>query len=95
MLAAAAIREPNNVRKITFKQAMASPEAAEWMAAINREIDSIKKRETFSRPLQRSDLPTGLKDREIVTAKLVFDNKTDNLNRILLRKARLVARGFT
>ena len=74
---------------------MASPEAAEWIAAINRKVNLIKKRETFLYPLQRSNLPTGLKDREIVTAKLVFDNKTDNLNRILLWKARLVARGFT
>ena len=95
ILAAAAIREPNDIKKITFKQAIASLEAAEWMAAINREVNLIKKRKTFSCPLRRSNLPTSLKDREIVTAKLVFNNKTDDLNRILSQKARLVARGFT
>ena len=79
---------------MTFKQAIALPEAAEWIAAINKEVNLIKKREIFSHLLQRSDLPTGLKDREIVTTKLVFNNKTDDLNRILSQKAWLVARGF-
>ena len=51
MLAAAAIREPNDVRKMTFEQAMALLEVVEWMAAINREVDLIKKREIFLRPL--------------------------------------------
>ena len=73
---------------IPFKQAIASPHAKEWKAAIQSEYDSLVSRNTW-RLVPR---PAG---RKLVDFKWVFKLKRDADGNIARYKARLVTRGFT
>jgi hypothetical protein len=78
-----------DVKKLTYKQVADSPDFDQWEEAIQVEVDTLKRLETFSEPQQP---PPGA---EIVTSKLVFNYKKDRDGNIIRYKARLVARGYT
>ena len=72
----------------THQEALQSEEKGKWMDAMNSEIESLKKRGTWS----LVDLPVG---KNLVTNKWVYRIKKDELGRPERYKARLVARGFS
>ena len=72
----------------TYKEAMASPDAHEWEAAMRRELESIASLDSF----KLTELPQG---RKSIGTKWVFLVKRDPDGNILRYKARLVAQGFT
>ena len=78
---------------LTVTEALGSQHADEWQKAIDSEIASIRKNGTFSPSIEK---PPMLSDKEIITAKFVFDLKYDpHTGAVVKFKARLVARGFT
>eukprot|EP01094_Clydonella_sp_ATCC50884_P018694 TRINITY_DN34_c0_g3_i1.p1 TRINITY_DN34_c0_g3~~TRINITY_DN34_c0_g3_i1.p1 ORF type:complete len:1068 (-),score=87.57 TRINITY_DN34_c0_g3_i1:166-3369(-) len=94
---AAAIADEASVQKVTsgakksnlprsFKKAM---ESGEWRDAIREEIDNHDRNKTFE-----WEKDTGQARRK-VDLKWVFDEKSDGSGKIIKRKARLVARGFS
>lgn len=72
----------------TYREAMNSPDCAEWEQAMRDELDSIAQLGTYS----LVELPPG---REAIDTKWVYRIKRDEAGRITRYKARLVARGFT
>ena len=72
----------------TRKQAMDSPDYAEWLEAEQREKQSLNENQVFI----ESDLPKGQK---LVRTKWVYKIKRDKDGNISKYKARLVAMGFT
>jgi hypothetical protein len=72
----------------TVRAAQASPYAAEWAAAMEKEMSSIRAHETF----EVVELPDA--EINVVSCKWVFDVKQEN-GFVTRFKARLVARGFT
>jgi hypothetical protein len=77
-----AIHEPQ-----TLKEAMASPQADLWEAAINEEMASLLENETWD----LVPCPRGIK---AIPSKYVFKLKTDPAGNIERFKARLVIKGF-
>lgn len=75
--------EPQN-----YQEAISSPQASEWIAAMQDEFNSLLKNKTW----ELCDLPP---DRKAITSRWVYKIKLDSQNRINRFKARLVARGFT
>jgi len=81
----ASLKEPT-----TFKQAMESEDADKWLAAIEEELNSLKKMETWhSKPV----IPPN--DRKAVKNKWVFKIKVAPDGTPIRYKARLVAKGFS
>ena len=72
----------------TLAEAQSSPEAKEWMKAVEEEYQSLLKNETW----KLCQLPKG---RKAVGSKWVFKRKFDANGNIERYKARLVAKGFT
>ena len=72
----------------SYKQALRSPQADEWQAAIRSEYDSLIARKTW----KLVPRPAG---RKLVDSKWVFKVKRNADGSIARYKARLVARGFT
>ena len=75
--------QPNVPR--TIKEARATPEAAQWNAAAEREIASFKDRQVY-KLVPRSAVPAG---RKRINLKWVFKRKADSSF-----KARVVAQGW-
>ena len=69
----------------TIQEARASPEAAEWTAAAEREIESLKERKVY-KLVPRTAVPPG---RKRIKSKWVFKRKADGSF-----KGRLVAQGW-
>jgi hypothetical protein len=82
ILALANLETPN-----TFKQAMKSPQVAEWKKSIQAEHQSLIDHGTF----EIVDRPINKKP---ITSRHVFKIKTDDKGAIAKFKTRLVARGF-
>src|SRR5258705_1321173 len=72
----------------THKQAMASPDAAEWLAAERYELDQLAHLNTY----QLTRLPS---NRSRTGCHWVYKIKRDVDGNIILYRARLVAQGFT
>ena len=73
----------------TYQEAINSNEADQWVKAIQEEMDSLRKNETW-------ELVTKPKDRKVVGSKWVFKRKQGTLGNEAPRyKARLVAKGFS
>ncbi|THH04746.1 hypothetical protein EW146_g10095, partial [Bondarzewia mesenterica] len=81
-------RAEANENPPTFAAAMASGNAAEWLAACQEEMSSFEKMEVF-------DVVDRPHDRKIVGSKWVFRVKRGLSGDIEKFKARLVAKGFT
>ena len=73
----------------TWKEAMASPDAAAWRAAADKEIEGCEQMGVWEL-VPRSSVPK----HQIITCKWVFKVKTDSQGRIEKYKARLTPRGF-
>ena len=73
----------------SYSQAMECEESAYWRAAIQAELDSLRRNGTFGPP---QNLPEGKK---AVTSKWVFKRKMKQDGTLDKYKARLVARGYT
>jgi len=76
---------------LSLKEAMASPEADQWRAALDDEFTSLKELGVYDR-MPRSSVPSG---RKIMRGKPVFHQKTEEFGRVVRYKARYVCRGFT
>ena len=72
----------------TVDEALTGPEAEEWRKAMEIEMETLKKMETW----KLDDLPEG---RETVGCKWVFVRKRDEHGNIIRYKGRLVAQGFS
>lgn len=68
------------------KEAIESPNAGEWLKAMQEEIDSINQCGVW----ERADRP----NKNIVSCRSVFKSKTSANNNQTRYRARLVARGF-
>lgn len=71
----------------TVEEALSSSEANEWRQAMDEEINSLLKNETW----ELVDLPTG---KNALPSKWVFKRKTDQQGNIKQYKARLVIKGY-
>ena len=71
----------------TYKQAVSCPDSARWVQAMEEELKSHSINGTW----KPEDCP---RDQSPITAKWVFAIKTDENNKPIRYKARLVARGF-
>jgi len=74
----------------TWKQAMASPEAAKWKAATNKEMASIEEMGVWDL-VSRSSVPRG---QIVIACKWVFKIKTNEHGAVTVYKARLTPKGF-
>lgn len=72
----------------TVKEALASPDKAKWMTAMDRELESLRINDVW-------DLVELPKDRKAVGSKWVFKLKMNADGSVERYKARLVAQGFT
>ncbi|SGY18679.1 BQ5605_C014g07438 [Microbotryum silenes-dioicae] len=70
-----------------YEEAMASPEADKWIAAIKAELDAMARHQV----LIDSDLPSGA---QALRSKWVFTRKENAQGKVTCYKARLVAQGF-
>ncbi|SGY49792.1 BQ5605_C001g00818 [Microbotryum silenes-dioicae] len=70
-----------------YEEAMASPEADKWIAAIKAELDAMARHQV----LIDSDLPSGAR---ALGSKWVFTRKENAQGEVTRYKARLVAQGF-
>ena len=71
----------------TYAEALQSPNAEQWTAAMNEEMASLQENKTWS----LEERPT---DAQLISAKWVFKVKMDAQGNVERFKARLVARGF-
>ena len=74
----------------TYKAAMSSPQKTEWQTAMNDELESHRKNNTWN--AQSCDVPTG---RKYVGTKWIFKVKRDSTGKLLRYKDRLVAKGYS
>ena len=74
----------------TYHEAISRPDSAVWLAAMQREYDSLEERQAF----ERTTLPNGQK---AIGVRLTYDYKYNPDGSIILgkEKARLVAQGFS
>ena len=72
----------------SYRQAMASDQTAEWKAAMDKEIDSLMKNETWV----LTPLPEG---ESVIGSRWVYTMKRDGAGNLTIHKARFVAQGFT
>ena len=88
-LAFAASTSSGSFEPQTFREAMNSPDADLWTAAIDKELKSLREMGTFE---VVDELPSG---RKPIGAKLVFRIKCNADGSIERYKVRLVAKGFS
>jgi hypothetical protein len=74
----------------TFRAAMASPDAAKWRAAMDKEMASCDQLQVWQL-VQRSELPHGA---NVLPPKWVFKIKTDETGAMTQYKARVTPKGF-
>ena len=74
----------------SYREAMASKDAAKWRAAAQAEFDGCVKARTWEL-VPRASLP---KNTNIIRVKWVFKVKTDELGAITKYKARITPKGF-
>ena len=72
----------------TFKEALSSIEAKQWIEAMDDEIDCLNKNETWT----LTELPEG---KTAIGCKWVYKAKTDEHGVVTRYKARLVAQGYS
>ena len=72
----------------SFKDALASPDRAEWQNAMEKELESLQTNDVWD----LVELPEG---RKAVGSKWVFKLKVDADGSVVRHKARLVAQGFS
>ena len=75
-------------RRLSIKEALASPDKAKWMTAMDRELESLGINDVW-------DLVELPEDRKAVGSKWVFKLKMNADGSVERYKARLVAQGFT
>lgn len=73
---------------VTFKQAMAGPHSKEWWTAIQDEINSLERNNTWTLVSRTPD------DRKPLGGRWVFTIKRDSEGRIARYKARWVVKGY-
>lgn len=73
---------------LTYQEAMDSPQANEWVAAMDEELASLKKNDA----LELTEIP---QKRNIIENRWVYKLKRDSSGGVVRFKARLVAKGFT
>ncbi|THH12524.1 hypothetical protein EW146_g7607 [Bondarzewia mesenterica] len=83
-----AARSDSSGNPLTFAAAMASGNAAEWLAACQEEMQSFEKLEVYQEVIRP-------RDRKVIGSKWVFRIKRGANGDIEKFKARLVAKGFT
>lgn len=76
------------VAEIDIKSALKGEEGDEWMEAMESEVISLLKNDTFD-IIRRND------DTNIVGCRMVLTNKHGSDGKIVRRKARLVAKGYS
>lgn len=74
----------------TYRQAMASPDAAKWKAALDKEMRSCREQQVWTL-VRRDTLPKGT---NILPCKEVFKIKLDEHGAIVEHKARFTPKGF-
>jgi hypothetical protein len=74
----------------TYRQAMASPDAAKWKAALEKEMQSCVEQKVWTL-MPRSSLPKGA---NVLPCKEVFKIKVDEQGRVAQHKARFTPKGF-
>ena len=74
----------------TYRQAMASPDAAKWRAALEKEMQSCVEQKVWTL-MPRSSLPDGA---NVLPCKEVFKIKVDEQGRVIQHKARFTPKGF-
>lgn len=72
----------------TYREAIASPEKNEWVAAMKEELRSLEENNTWS-------LVTPPAGCEPIGSRWVFKKKEDSQGKVVRFKARLVAQGFS
>lgn len=72
----------------SFAEAVNGPEAAQWRAAMDEEIKSLKMHGTW----KLANLPA---DRKPVGSKWIFKRKVEENGNVAQYKARLVVQGFS
>ena len=85
----AAAADSSSLEPKTLREALRSPEAREWTAAIEKELESLVNMGTFEAV---DGLPPG---RKAIGAKLTFRIKRHTDGSVERYKARLVAKGFS
>jgi hypothetical protein len=76
--------------RMTYRQAMASPDAAKWKAGLEKEMQSCIDQKVWML-IPRSSLPKGT---NILPCKTVFKIKVDEQGRVTQYKARFTPKGF-
>jgi hypothetical protein len=84
-IAALEQRTPQN-----YRQAMESPDAAHWKAALQKEMDNCIREKVWSL-VRRSSLPKGT---NVLPCKEVFKIKVNELGQVTEYKARFTPKGF-
>jgi hypothetical protein len=74
----------------SYREAMASPKAAEWLKAAQAEIEGCEAMKTWA-VVPRASLPRGT---NVIPVKWVFKIKTDETGAITKYKARVTPKGF-
>ena len=74
----------------SWEEAQKQPEAAEWKAAINEELKSLKDMEVYKH-VQQSQLPHNAKIRK---GLIILTNKIDENGNLTRRKACFVFKGY-
>ena len=74
----------------TYREAMASPDAAKWKAALDKEMRSCVEQEVWAL-VRRDSLPRGT---NVLPCKEVFKLKVDEHGEVVEHKARVTPKGF-
>jgi hypothetical protein len=74
----------------TYRAALDSPQVAEWMTAMKKEIDGCLEQAVWT-VVPRDSLPAGA---NVIPVKWVFKIKTDETGKITKFKARITPKGF-
>jgi len=74
--------------EIPIREALQGPDAEEWLAAMESELKSIIRNETWK-------VVDRLEDREVIGSRIVLRNKYNSDGTLERRKARLVAKGYS
>jgi len=74
----------------TYKEAMTSSEAAQWLPSMQREIASCEEQATWQL-VKRAELPAGT---NVLPVKWVFKKKTDENGALTVYKSRITPKGF-
>jgi transposase InsO family protein len=77
----------DDLRMFTYKQAMASPDAAQWISSMQEELDALEKQNVAS----VVSCPIGVKP---IACRWLFKQKFDASNNPIRYKSRVVAKGF-